>query len=98
MSDERWDLVVVGGGSGGLTAAIMAGEIGARVLLVERSRLGGDCTWTGCVPSKALIASARRAHEVRTAGVHGVRVSDIEIDFAAVMERVRGIQQQIAAG
>ncbi|WP_405219193.1 dihydrolipoyl dehydrogenase family protein [Agrococcus sp. Ld7] len=60
---EEWDLVVIGGGSAGLTAARSAAGFGARVLLIERDRLGGDCLWTGCVPSKALIAAARHSAE-----------------------------------
>ena len=57
-----WDLVVIGGGTTGLVASRTAAGFGAKVLLIERNRLGGECLWTGCVPSKALIASARAAH------------------------------------
>ena len=56
-----YDLVVLGGGTAGLVAAVVAAEVGARVALVERAATGGDCLWTGCVPSKALIAAARWA-------------------------------------
>ena len=62
------DLVVVGGGSGGLVSALIAAGAGARVALVERARTGGDCLWTGCVPSKALLAAAGLAHRMRHAG------------------------------
>ncbi len=90
-----YDLVVIGGGSGGLTASIMAGRLGAKVLLVDRERLGGDCLHHGCVPSKALIASARRAHAVRTAGGFGLEVEAPRVDFRAVMARMRGIREDI---
>ena len=76
------DVVVVGGGASGLSAAFTARRRGASVVLVERRRLGGDCTWTGCVPSKTLIEQARKVHAGRQMGLEG------EIDFAAVMERV----------
>ncbi|MDQ3359141.1 MAG: FAD-dependent oxidoreductase, partial [Actinomycetota bacterium] len=55
---EPWDLLVVGGGTAGIVGAKTAARLGARVLLVERERTGGDCLWTGCVPSKALLAAA----------------------------------------
>ena len=73
MTPSAYDLVVVGAGSGGLTAAEFPADLGARVALIERARIGGDCTWTGCVPSKSLIRAARAAEEVRTAGRFGIR-------------------------
>lgn len=63
-----YDLAIIGGGSAGIVAGNVAGGLGARVVLVERARLGGECLWTGCVPSKALLHVARMAHEMRTAG------------------------------
>jgi pyruvate/2-oxoglutarate dehydrogenase complex dihydrolipoamide dehydrogenase (E3) component len=65
--ERRWDLVVIGGGTGGLVAAHTAASLGAKVVLVERERTGGDCLWTGCVPSKALLAAAHRAADARRA-------------------------------
>jgi pyruvate/2-oxoglutarate dehydrogenase complex dihydrolipoamide dehydrogenase (E3) component len=84
-----YDLVVLGGGTAGLTAAVGAASQGARTLLVERDRTGGDCLWTGCVPSKALLTVAARAHAVRTAGPLGVHAGDVTVDFAAVMAHVK---------
>ena len=98
MPDNRYDLIVIGGGSGGLTAAIFAGRVGAKVLLVDRERLGGDCLHSGCVPSKALIASARAAWRMRHSAAFGIKSTTVEIDFAAVMQRVRDIQDEIARG
>ena len=67
-----YDLVIIGAGAAGLIAARFAARLGARVLLAERDRIGGDCTWTGCVPSKSLIRVAKAAHEVRTAQRFGL--------------------------
>ncbi len=83
-----YDLVVVGGGTAGLTAAVGAAGLGARVLLAEEDRTGGDCLWTGCVPSKALIASARRAHGMRTADTVGLDPVDPTVDLPRIMARV----------
>jgi len=92
----RYDLVIVGMGSGGLVAAEFAASLGLRVAAVERHRIGGDCLWTGCVPSKALLASAKVAHHVRTADRYGLRAVEPEIDLEAVWRRIRAIQEQIA--
>ena len=83
-----YDLVVIGGGSAGLTAAGFAARTGAKVLIAAE-RLGGDCTWTGCIPSKALIRAARRAHDARLAGRFGIGSGQVEIDFPRVMADVR---------
>jgi pyruvate/2-oxoglutarate dehydrogenase complex dihydrolipoamide dehydrogenase (E3) component len=86
---RRYDLVVVGGGTAGLVSAIGAAGLGARVALIERARLGGDCLNTGCVPSKAILRSARAAADARAAPALGIRVAGVEADFAAVMRRMR---------
>jgi pyruvate/2-oxoglutarate dehydrogenase complex dihydrolipoamide dehydrogenase (E3) component len=90
-----WDLLVVGGGTAGLVGARTAAALGARVAMVERDRPGGDCLWTGCVPSKALLAAAARAAEARTAGDLGVSVGDVTVDLAAVMRHVHGAVRAI---
>src|SRR3954470_16987527 len=86
-----YDLVVLGGGSGGLSVASAAARVGAKVALVEKARLGGECTYSACVPSKALIHAARLAHQVRSSGAFGIRVGPAEVDFPAVMARVRSV-------
>ncbi len=94
----RYNLVVIGAGSAGLVSSIGAGLLGARVALVERERLGGDCLNTGCVPSKALLASARAATACKTAKELGVRLAGpVSVDFPAVMQRLRGLQAAISA-
>jgi len=92
----RYDLVVVGGGTAGLVSAAGAAGLGAKVALVERHLLGGDCLNVGCVPSKALLAAARVAAGARDAGRFGVRVAAVEVDFAAVMERMRALRAGLA--
>ena len=95
---NRYDLVIVGMGSGGMVASEFAAGLGLRVAVVERGRVGGDCLWTGCVPSKALLASAKVAHHLRTADRWGLPACDPVIDTAAVWKRVRAVQHEIAAG
>jgi pyruvate/2-oxoglutarate dehydrogenase complex dihydrolipoamide dehydrogenase (E3) component len=92
----RYHLVVLGGGTAGLVAAAGAAGLGARVALVERQLLGGDCLNVGCVPSKTLIAAARAAAGARSARKLGVAVDGVAVDFAAVMERVRAVRARLA--
>lgn len=91
-----WDLLVIGGGSAGLVAARTAASFGATVALVERDRTGGDCLWTGCVPSKALLAAAAAAADARAATRLGVHTDAVRVDFAAVMAHVRRAMATIA--
>jgi pyruvate/2-oxoglutarate dehydrogenase complex dihydrolipoamide dehydrogenase (E3) component len=92
----RYDLVIVGMGSGGMIGAEFAATIGLRVAVVERSRVGGDCLWTGCVPSKALLASAKAAHTMRHGDAYGLPAVEPEIDTSLVWKRIRTIQQEVA--
>ena len=94
----RYHMVVIGGGTAGLVTAVGAAGLGARVALVERNLMGGDCLNSGCVPSKALIRAAHAAASVRDAGQFGMRVSpaDVEFDFSAAMERMRRLRAGIS--
>ena len=84
MEEElKPDLCVIGAGSGGLSVAAAAAQLGVPVVLIEKGRMGGDCLNYGCVPSKALLAAGKRAEAVRTAGAFGVEVMEAQIDFAA---------------
>jgi hypothetical protein len=90
MTSPSYDLVVIGGGSAGLTAAKFASRtLKKRCLLIERERLGGDCTWTGCVPSKSLLASAKAAQLVRKQAVQS------SMNWIQIQQRFRDIQQEI---
>ena len=91
---ETYDLIVIGGGSAGLVAAGGAGVLGAKVALVEKNKLGGDCLYTGCVPSKTLIRSARLASDIKDAERYGFQVSDFKFkndDFASITNRVQQV-------
>lgn len=93
----RYNLVVIGAGTAGLVAAAGAAGLGAKVALIERSLMGGDCLNVGCVPSKGLISAARISRAVRHAGDFGVRVPDgATVNFAAVMERMRRLRAGIS--
>jgi pyruvate/2-oxoglutarate dehydrogenase complex dihydrolipoamide dehydrogenase (E3) component len=91
-----FDLVVIGAGAAGLSAAALSAALGLKVALVERGEMGGDCLNSGCVPSKALLAAAKAAAGVRHAGRFGVRVGPPEIDWQAVRAHVRAAQARIA--
>jgi pyruvate/2-oxoglutarate dehydrogenase complex dihydrolipoamide dehydrogenase (E3) component len=94
---RRYNLVVVGAGTAGLVTATIAAGLGARVALVERDRLGGDCLNFGCVPSKALLRCARAAADARRAGDFGVRLrGPVSVDFGAVMRRMRELRLRLA--
>ena len=91
------DLVIVGMGSGGMPAAEFAATLGLKVAVVERDRVGGDCLWTGCVPSKALLSSAKVAHHVRHADRWGLPLFEApSIDTSRVWRRIKEVQRQIA--
>ena len=90
-----YNLAVLGAGSAGLVTAYIGSAVKARVALIERDRMGGDCLNTGCVPSKALIRSARLVAEMHSAQRYGVEPPDVEVDFARVMERVQDVVRQI---
>ena len=92
----RFDLAVIGAGAAGLSVAAVAAQLGLRVALIERGRMGGDCLNTGCVPSKALLAAAHAAMSARGAARFGVTVGEPRIDWPAVQARVRGVIASIA--
>ena len=89
------DICVIGAGSGGLSVAAAAAAFGVPVVLIEKGKMGGDCLNFGCVPSKALIAAAKRAHMARAAKPLGID-ANVKVDFARVHDHIRGVIAAIA--
>ena len=89
-----YDLLVIGGGAAGLTAAGMGANFGAKTLMVEANKLGGDCTWTGCVPSKTLLHAAGMAHTAKQAENFGQK-TETAINFSSVMKHVRNKREEV---
>jgi pyruvate/2-oxoglutarate dehydrogenase complex dihydrolipoamide dehydrogenase (E3) component len=94
---DRYNLVVIGAGTAGLVTAAAAAGLGARVALIERELMGGDCLNYGCVPSKALLRAARSIADARSAGEYGADVPpNIAVDFVAIMERMRRLRVELS--
>ena len=98
MSAETYDFAIIGAGSVGLIAADFAVKLGTRVALLERDRIGGDCTWSGCVPSKSLLKVAKVAHDLRTASTFGIQSQPPVVDMMQVREYLRSTIRQIYEG
>ena len=94
--NTTYDIVALGGGTGGLVSAAGAAYLGLDAAIIEKAALGGDCLWTGCVPSKALIASGRLAHQMNGANALGLHPAEHAHDFRAVMERMRSARATVA--
>src|SRR5215813_13101717 len=90
------DICVIGAGPGGLSVVAAAAAFGVPTVLIEHHRMGGDCLNTGCVPSKALLAAARRAQAVGSAGVFGLDGKNIGVNFAKVHDHVHGVIAAVA--
>ena len=91
MALIKADLCIIGAGSGGLSVAAGAAQLGRKVVLIERHKMGGDCLNYGCVPSKSLIAAAAHAHAIRRASEFGVDAGEPKVDYARVMKHVHGV-------
>lgn len=98
MSMGTYDLAIIGAGSAGLIAADFAVKLGARVALLERDRIGGDCTWSGCVPSKSLLKVAGVAHDLRTASTFGIASQPPVVNMVEVRAYLRSTINQIYKG
>ena len=92
---DVYDLTIIGGGSAGLVLAVAGAKLGKKTALVEKHRIGGDCLWTGCVPSKALLKAAKVANYIRDSEKYGITATDATSDWQRVMEYVRGTQHVI---
>jgi len=92
---EHFDVVVIGGGTAGLVTASGCVRLGRKVALIEKEKLGGDCLWTGCVPTKALVATAKLAHQMRNARDYGLDPVDVHVTPRSVMESMREMRRRI---
>lgn len=90
----QYDFIVIGGGSAGLTAAGIGANFGAKTLMIEANKLGGDCTWTGCVPSKTMLHASKLAASIKEAGAFGHKSAKL-LDFSAVLEHVRKVREDV---
>jgi dihydrolipoamide dehydrogenase len=95
---EEYDLVILGGGTGGYVAAIRASQLGLKTAIVEKGKLGGTCLHKGCIPSKALLRSAEVYATTKRGEDFGVSVSDVKVNFGKVQERKSGIVEQLHKG
>ncbi|MBI5464086.1 MAG: FAD-dependent oxidoreductase, partial [Ignavibacteriales bacterium] len=98
MAEQQFDVTLVGGGPGGYIAAIRAAQLGLKVGLVEKEKLGGICLNWGCIPSKALIKSAELLHAFKKAGEFGITYDNLKFDFNKIIARSRGIADRISKG
>jgi len=92
---RKYDLVIIGGGSAGLSAAEIGMELDLDIALVEKDRIGGDCTWTGCIPSKTLLKIASVAHEMREADRYGLPANALSTNLSTVMKKVKDVVAEI---
>jgi dihydrolipoamide dehydrogenase len=98
MTETHYDITIIGGGSGGLTAARLATSLGANVLLIDKERVGGDCLKYGCVPSKSLIHVAQVVHQAKNAAKLGLMPANLDLDMAKVSNYIQGVIERVAEG
>jgi pyruvate/2-oxoglutarate dehydrogenase complex dihydrolipoamide dehydrogenase (E3) component len=95
MAKYEFDMIVIGGGAAGLTASGISANFGAKTMMIEADRLGGDCTWTGCIPSKTLLKAGKVAQQIKEAGRFGLIDGEPEIDFKKVMQHVDKVRREV---
>src|ERR1700674_4826955 len=98
MAQSEYDIVVIGGGVGGYSAAIRAAQLGFKTAIVEGSRLGGICLNWGCIPSKSLLKAAEIMQKLKKTKEFGITVGDVQFDFPAVIKRSRDIADKSEKG
>jgi len=98
MTAYDYDIVIIGGGSGGFTSSALAKGLGKKILIIEKNKLGGECTWSGCVPSKALLKASETVQNLRTAQKFGIEINNIPEKFDGALEYTRNIIQKVYSG
>ncbi|MCH7731459.1 MAG: dihydrolipoyl dehydrogenase [Candidatus Marinimicrobia bacterium] len=96
--DVQFNLVVIGGGPGGYVAAIRAAQLGKKVALIEKDRLGGICLNWGCIPTKSLLRDSEVLHLVKNAAKYGIKISDYTVDFSVSVKRSRDVSKRLSKG
>lgn len=97
MSNKKFDLVIIGGGPGGYSAAKLAAKRGLKVALIEKEKIGGICVNVGCVPTKAMIFSADLVYKLQRSFEYGIKIDNFSIDFKKIMERSHGISERVSS-
>ena len=95
---DNYDVLIIGGGPGGYVAAIRAGQLGLRTVLVEKQHLGGICLNWGCIPTKALLHGAEVAHSITHASQLGISVGEVNVDLQKLVQFSRAVSQQLTGG
>src|ERR1700730_3848703 len=98
MPDEAFDVAVIGGGSAGYVGAIRGAQLGLKVAVIEKEKVGGTCLHRGCIPTKSFLHSSELAHQIRGAGALGLKTDGLQIDWPVVLERNRRVVSQISRG
>ncbi len=98
MADQKFDIIIVGGGPGGYVTAIRAAQLGMRTALVEANHLGGICLNWGCIPTKALLRSAEIYRNIKHANEYGIKVDNVTFDLADIVKRSRGVAAKLSGG
>src|SRR5437867_10801488 len=98
MPENSYDIVIIGGGPGGYTAAIRAAQLGFRTAIIERDRLGGICLNWGCIPSKSLLKTAELMHLFKRSKDYGITCENIKFDFPAIIRRSRDVADKSEKG
>src|SRR5271167_758647 len=98
MAGDSYDCIVIGSGPGGYVAAIRAAQLGKKTAVVERDKVGGRCLNYACIPAKAVLRSADLLTEIREAGEYGLKVSGVEVDYAAVQARREQVVSTLTSG
>ena len=95
---ETFDIAVIGAGPGGYPAAIRAAQLGAKVAIIEKEKLGGTCLNWGCIPTKALLRNAEILHAFRRGEEWGITYENLQVDFGKIIKRSRGVSDRIVKG
>src|ERR1700742_2972680 len=98
MAEQSFDLIVVGGGPGGYVAAIRGAQLGMKTAVVERENLGGICLNWGCIPTKALLRASEINHLLHNLDAFGFSAKEVSFDFKKVIQRSRGVANQLSGG